>query len=424
VIRRLLAISVACALVPVLTDCSGGSAKPAASPTPASVSTVTASDGSITPTLQIAGVIVPYRQAGVSADLTEPITEVDVQEGDHVHAGEVLARLLTDDLEAQLASAERIVSEDRARYNQTAYQVYATNALDQSAIKSDQAALHQDQVNLDGAEVDLKRYASLASQGYLPQQTVDEQRTTVASDASAVTAARATLSQAIANAQANGVGSNAGEQLQELAADREAANSAEASVVQLQREIARAVIVAPADGIVDAVNANPREYTTSRELFTIEENASVYAVLPASTTQVMQIRDGAAAALTVPGSTRRDQGHVVAVLDQIQPGTTNFTVKVLVPNPDGHLHAGMPVSGIVDLPSVSGVEIPMTAFVDDTHTSVFTVDNGTVKTQKVAYVNDDVKNAIVTGLPAGSTVVKDVEASTVAAGDRVAVNSK
>jgi hypothetical protein len=35
-----------------------------------------------------------------------------------------------------------------------------------------------------------------------------------------------------------------------------------------------------------------------------------------------------------------------------------------------------------------------------------------------------VKNAIVTGLPAGSTVVKDVEASTVAAGDRVAVNSK
>jgi multidrug resistance efflux pump len=374
--------------------------------------------------LQIAGVIVPYRQAGVSADLTEPITEVDVQEGDRVHAGEVLARLLTDDLEAQLAAAERIVNEDRARYRQTAYQVYATNALDQSAIKSDQAALHQDEVNLAGADVDLKRYVSLANQGYLPQQTVDEQRTTVASDASAVTAARATLSQAIANAQANGAGNNAGEQLQELAADREAMNAAQASVAQLQREIARAVIVAPADGIVDAVNANPGEYPTSRELFTIEENATVYAVLPASTTQVMQIRNGAAAALTVPGSTRRDHGRVVAVLDQIQPGTTNFTVKVLVPNADGHLHAGMPVTGIVDLPPVSGVEIPMTAFVDDTHASVFTVDDGTVKTQKVSEVDDDGKNAIVTGLAAGSVVVKDVEASTVAAGDRVAVNAR
>jgi len=419
-VNRQVALAFACTLL--VSGCSGGSAKPAATPSPAAVSTVDAANGTITPTVQIAGVIVPYRQAGVSADLTEPITEVDVQEGDRVHAGQTLAKLLTDDLEAQVAAAERIVNEDRARYNQTAYQVDATNALDASAIKSDQAALHQDQVNLDGATVDLARYVSLASQGYLPEQTVDEQRTTVASDAAAVTAAQATLNQALANARANGLGSNAGEQLQELAATREAANSAEATVVQLQREIARAVIVAPADGIVDAVNANPGEYPTSRELFTIEENASVYAVLPASTTQVLQIHNGAAAVLTVPGSTRRDTGRVVAVLDQIQPGTTNFTVKVLIPNPDGHLHAGMPVTGVVDLPTVSGVKIPMTAFVDDTHASVFTVAKGTVKAQPVHYVDDDGTNAIVTGLAAGSVVVKDVDASTVAAGDRVAVN--
>jgi multidrug efflux pump subunit AcrA (membrane-fusion protein) len=388
------------------------------------VPTVTAATGTITPTIQIAGVIVPYRQIGVAADLSEPITEVDVQEGDRVHAGQVLARLLTDDLEAQLASAERIEREDAARFSQTAYQIGANNALDASAITSARAALHQDEVNLAGANVDLARYASLASQGYLPQQTVDEQRTTVASDQAAVTAARASLSQAIANARANGTGGNAGEQQQELTAAREAANSAEASVVQLQREIARAVIVAPADGIVDAVNANPGEYPTSRELFTIEQNSTVYAVLPASTAQVVQIQPGAAATLVTPGSTRHDAGRVVAVLDQVQPGTTNFTVKVQVANQDGHLHAGMPVTGTVDLPPVTGTEVPVTAFVDDTRGSVYTVDGGTVRTHTVSEVKDDGKNAIVTGLPTGTIVVQNVENTTVGDGDRVAVNAK
>jgi multidrug efflux pump subunit AcrA (membrane-fusion protein) len=403
--------------------CAHGSAKPAASPPP-HVATTTASEGTLTPTMQIAGVIVPYRQVGVAADLSEPITEVDVQEGDHVRAGQVLARLLTDDLEAQLASAQRMVQEDTARYDQTAYQVNANNALDQSAIRSDQAALKQDQVNLAGANVDLKRYESLASQGYLPQQTVDEQRTTVASDAAAVISARAALSQALANARANGSGSDAGEELQELEAARQAANAAEASVVQLQRQIARAVIVAPVDGIVDAVNANPGEYPTSRELFTIEEAATVYAVLPASTMQAVQIQEGANATLAVPNSPRHDTGRVVAVLDQIAPGTTNFTVKVLVNNADGHLRGGMPVTGTISLPSVHGVVVPLTAFVDDTHGSVFTVDDGTVHDRAVHYVNDDGKNAIITGLPAGTNVVTDVESSTVASGDHVQVASK
>ena len=411
-------------VLPVVAGCGGGSARPAASPTPPSVTTVSAANGTITPTLQIAGVIVPFRQIGVAADLSEPIVEVDVEAGDHVHAGQVLARLLTDDLEAQLASGERIVSEDRARFNQTAYQVGANNAADQSAIRSAQAALHQDEVNLAGANVDLARYASLANQGYLPQQTVDEQRTTVASDQSAVSAARASLSQAEASASANGNGSSSGEQQQELTAAREAANSAEASVVQLKREIARGVIVAPAAGIVDAVNANPGEYPTSRELFTIEQNATVYAVLPASSAQVVQIQPGAAATLVIPGSTRRDSGHVVAVLDQVQPGTTNFTVKVLVSNGDGHLHAGMPVTGTIALPAVSGTEVPVTAFVDDTKASVYTISGGTVRTHAVREVKDDGKNAIVTGLPAGTPVVANVENSTVGEGDRVAVNTK
>jgi multidrug efflux pump subunit AcrA (membrane-fusion protein) len=419
VVRPLLVLAVP-ALVLAVAACSRGGPKAEATPPPA-VSTVTASNGTIYPSLQIAGVIAPFRQVGVAANLSEPIKEVDVQAGDRVRGGQVLARLVTDDLEAQLAASERTVTEDVARYRQTVYQVNAVNAQDLSAIRSAQATLHQAQVNLAGAVLDLRRYESLLRQGYLPQQTVDEQRTTVSSDRAAVSSALAAVNQAIANARANGSGANAGEQQQELAASRDAADAAEATTEQLRRQIARAVIVAPVDGIVDAVNANPGEYPTGRELFTIEQNANVYAVLPSSTSQVVQIRNGAAATVIAAGSTRHDAGKVVAVLDQVQPGTTNFTVKVLVANSDGHLHAGMPVTGTVDLPPVHGVVIPVTAFVDDTHTSVYVVSNGSLRTQRVSEVQTDNKNAVVIGLPAGYVVVKNVEASDVGNGDRVTV---
>ena len=398
---------------------SDASAKSAATPAPDTVTEVTATQGTIHPMLQVAGVITPFRQVGVAADMTEPVSDVLVNEGDHVHAGQVLAHLQTDDLQAQLASSQRIVAEDVARFSQTAYQTTAVNAQDAAAISSAQATLRQAQVNLMGANTDLKRYEKLEAQGYLAPATVDQQRTSVASDFAAVNSAQSSLNQAIANAQANGRGSDAGVQQQELQAARAAADAAQASVEQEKRQIARAVIVSPVDGIVDAVNANPGEYPTGRQLFTIEQMSNVYALLPTSTAQVTQVQSGADASIVVAGDTRKIAGRVAAVLDQLQPGSSNFTVKVLVPNTTGTLHAGMPVTGTVALPTVTGVMIPVTAFVDDTKTAVYVVDNGTAKQQSVQEVKDDGTNAIVTGLAAGAVIVKDVDAANVANGDTV-----
>jgi multidrug efflux pump subunit AcrA (membrane-fusion protein) len=375
--------------------------------------------GVLHPSLEIAGVVTPFRQVGIAADLTEPIGDVDVQEGDHVHVGQALAHLITDDLEAQLSSAQRTVAEDVARYSQAAYQTSATNAQDEAAIRSAQSAFHQAGVSLNGAQTDLKRYQALEAQGYLAPQTVDQQRTTVMNDMAAVNSAQASLNQAVANARANGRGNDAGVQQAELQSAQAAADAGQATVEQLRRQIARAAIVSPLDGIVDAVNANPGEYPSGRQLFTIEQVSSVYALLPTSTAQVVQIRPGAPATLTTSGNAQKDSGKVVAVLDELQPGTTNFTVKVLVPNADGHLHAGMPVTGEVALPAVSGIEIPMTAFIDDTHASVYVVEDDVVKTTTVRDVKDDGTNAIVTGLTAGTTIVSDVDSANVGNGDRI-----
>src|ERR1700736_1396404 len=112
------------ALIVLCAGCATRAArKPMQSATPPpAVETVVAHRGVVRPTLQIGGIITPYRQVGIAANLAEPIGEVNAQEGQSVRAGQTLARLVTDDLEAQLASAERVAAEDVERYKQTAYQ--------------------------------------------------------------------------------------------------------------------------------------------------------------------------------------------------------------------------------------------------------------------------------------------------------------
>jgi hypothetical protein len=83
------------------------------------------------------------------------------------------------------------------------------------------------------------------------------------------------------------------------------------------------------------------------------------------------------------------------------------------------LHAGIPVTGTVQQPVVRGIRVPVTAFIDDTRTSVYVVRDGVLNVQKVAEVEDDGKNAIVTGLSAGSAVVANVEDTNAGNGDRV-----
>ncbi len=404
----------------------GGKAEAAAKPTPApQVQTARARAGTIAPSVEIAGVIAPYRQVAVTANLSEPLAEVDVVEGERVRAGQVLARQVTDDLAAQLVSSQRIVSEDVARYAQAAYQTTATTAQNSTSIASARDSLHQAQVNLAGAQTDLMRYRQLSANGYVAVQTLDQQRVVVATDRQAVDAARATLAAAVANDSANGNGQNAGAQRQDLQAAAAAVDAARASVDQLELEIGRARIVAPVDGIVESVNANPGEYPSGRQLFTIEQNAQVYAILPASTAQVVNVRPGAAASVEINTSYsanpqwHKDRGTVQAVLDQVEPGTTNFTVRVLVDNADGHLHAGMPVNGFVDMPPVRGLVIPLTAFTDDTHTSVYAVDGGVVHQKPATEIADDGARAVVTGIASGERVVANVDAVTVGNGDRV-----
>jgi multidrug efflux pump subunit AcrA (membrane-fusion protein) len=97
------------------------------------------------------------------------------------------------------------------------------------------------------------------------------------------------------------------------------------------------------------------------------------------------------------------------VLGQVTPGSTNFTVEVIVDNVDGKLQSGLPVTATTALPPVNGVGIPTAAFLDDTHTTVMVADDELVdvvaKTVKVREIGSDGTTSIVTGIKPGQNVI-------------------
>ena len=107
---------------------------------------------SATSILDGSGYVVARRQATVSSKITDKMVELDIEEGDHVKAGQVIAKL--DDTNI------------RASLNQASAQLdYAKAGLDET------------EVNLANAERDYNRQSALLKDHFVSQAAVDNSRT-------------------------------------------------------------------------------------------------------------------------------------------------------------------------------------------------------------------------------------------------------
>jgi membrane fusion protein, multidrug efflux system len=230
----------------------------------------------------------------------------------------------------------------------------------------------------------------------------------VRNDEQQLNSAQATVNAAKSNVTANG--SLSGQGLQSSAVDQSKAQEAVAlaQAQQIRVQISKATIVSPVDGVVVNRNINPGEYPGSREIFTIQQVNPIYAVLHASGAQVAAIPNGAAAGVLVQDieGEAHFTGHVIGVLNEINPGSTDFQVKVILPNPKRTLRPGMVVQGMIAMPNLHGVRVPSTTFTDDNHDALMTVQpDGAIKTVKVAEVGSDGDDSVVTGIESGTRVV-------------------
>lgn len=124
--------------------------------------------------LDATGYVTARRQATVSAQITGTLTEVLIEEGDHVKAGQVLGRLDDTAQRASLAQAE-------------------------AQLHSAQALLLENQAQLAQSERDVKRDEDLLGRKLVSQQAVEQARTQLATLTAQVSVQRRQIEVAAAN---------------------------------------------------------------------------------------------------------------------------------------------------------------------------------------------------------------------------------
>jgi multidrug efflux pump subunit AcrA (membrane-fusion protein) len=388
-----------------LTACSH--TPPPSKPPAQTVQISVARYASIAPTETLAGTAAPYQNVAIQeTSLSEPAISVNVNEGDVVHRGQVLAVLNTDDLQANVRADVANAQSYSARVSQYTYQATETISQSSDQVRYARAALSQAEQTLHYDQTNLARFRTLYAQQFIALQMLQQQQTLVRNDEQAVQSAASNLASAMSAVQANGT-MNQGMQASNVQNSRASQAMAYAQADVLRAQIARGTIVSPVDGVITNRNFNPGEYPGTRQLFTIQQLDPIYAIFNASGAQIAGIANGAPIQIkSVDQSGVTYRGNVVAVLGQVTPGSTNFIVKAELRNPGYKLRSGMVLSGIIRETSTAGIAIPATAFLDDSHSSVLTVAaNGTLQTANVQEVRTDSTTSIVTGLAPGMRVV-------------------
>jgi RND family efflux transporter MFP subunit len=176
ILDLITAMAVAGAVGSALAGC-GTVSSPTPIPTIVLSSAPVAGSGSAVPSagsVSASGEIVPASKASLSFPLTGVVNDVRVQAGDKVSVGQILARLDTSILEAQVAQADADV-----RAMQIHYTYLARTGTDQEHLDSALADVARVQATLDAAKATLAQATlaapfsgTIASVDIVPSETV------------------------------------------------------------------------------------------------------------------------------------------------------------------------------------------------------------------------------------------------------------
>lgn len=174
------------------------------------------------------------------------VREILVREGDFVTAGQVVARMDTDVLQAQLREAQANQRQAESAVSTARSQVALREADRAAAI----AALAQREAEHGIAVTRLSRSSLLAREGASSQQEADDDRARVEGSAAAVSAVRAQIAAAdaaVAAARAQVIGAQS------------VVEAAGATIERIRADIADCELRAPRDGRVQYLVAQPGE---------------------------------------------------------------------------------------------------------------------------------------------------------------------
>lgn len=249
----------------------------------------------------------------VATKLPARVGEILVREGDFVEAGQVLATMQVETLEAQRDEA-------RAQYQQALNAVTSAEAqvaLRESDKLTMQAMVAQRASELDAAQRRLARTEMLAVEGAAPIQELDDDRARFSSARAAVNAARAQVSSAqaaIDAAKAQVVGA------------RSAVAAAEATIARIEADIRDSQLTSPRAGRIQYRIAQPGEVLAAGgKLLSLVDLADVYMTFFLPETVAGRVALGADARIILDAAPQ----YVIPATISFVASTAQFTPKTV-----------------------------------------------------------------------------------------------
>ncbi len=185
-------------------------------------------------------------EVDVATRMPGRVVDVLVREGEFVQAGQPVARMQLESLEAQRAEAQ--AGRDQAEHTVTAAE--AQVLLRESDVAAAQAQVAQREAELDAAKRRLARSQTLATEGAASVQELDDDRARVRGAEAALAATRAQVTAAkasVAAAKAQVVGAQS------------SVRAAAATIERIEADIRDSELKSPRDGRVQFVVAQPGE---------------------------------------------------------------------------------------------------------------------------------------------------------------------
>lgn len=234
------------------------------------VSTEKATKRDITEIVTASGKVFPEIEVKVSPDISGEIVELDVQEGDTVKKGQVLAKIYADIYASQADQAAAIVAQSQAQVANAKSQLNALKA------------------TLDQTEAAYKRQKTLLDQKVISQAEFEQAQ------------------QAYLSAKANyNAASDA------IAANEANVRSAQASLTRANKDVSRTTIVAPMNGVISLllVKKGERVVGTAQmagtEMMRIADLSSIEAQVDVGENDIPKVKYGDTAVVEVDAYNNR-----------------------------------------------------------------------------------------------------------------------
>ena len=310
--------------------------------------------GAVGAVLQATGYVTARRQATVSTQITGTLTQVLIEEGDHVQKGQVIARLEDSGLRASLNVA-------------------------QANILSAQAQIAQAQAQFSQAEADARRQNELAASGMLSKQAAEQARTAVATYAA------------------------------QLEARRREADAARAQLAQAQVNFDYTIVGAPFSGVITVKAAQVGEIVsplsagggfTRTGVGTIVDMDSLEVDVDVSEAYIGQVKpDMPAESVLDAYPDWKVPSHVIAIVPAADRGKATIKVRVALEQKDARLVPDIGVrvsflgskSAAASTQALKGVLVPARALTQrEGQSVVFVVVDGKAERRTVKPALNDV----------------------------------